>query len=282
MSETGPAESSRATSLPPIDAGQVAEYNRDGHVVVRGLLDGDFVRAVRAPLEAAIERSGRRQIPPGREQGAYERAFIQVVNVGLQDAGVRALTHSPRVGAWVAALLAAPAVRILLEDTFLKLPHGEGTPWHQDASVAPMDPDRVLTAWIPLHTVAPDMGGLRFVTGSHHLKLLGPVDISEETQAAFDRIIAERDLPIVDHGVMEPGDVSFHSGYTVHGSWPNTSDDERLAIAIHCFADGARIVPTRHPNQAALLQRLAPGLQLGDLAVGPNWPKIYPLAEGTP
>lgn len=265
-------------SAPPtIDPALVQAYRSDGHVLVRGLLDADAVREMRPVVMAAVQRSGRLGIDLSTLPDAYSRAFVQVVNAGLQDPAVRRLTHSPRLGAWVAALVGAGGARILLEDTFLKPPGAGPTPWHQDASVSPMEPDRVLTAWIPLQPVEPHMGGLRYVTASHRDGLLGPVDISEDSQAFFDQLIEDRGLEVVDLPGMEPGDVCFHSGQLVHGAYDNRSDQPRLAIALHCFADGATIVPVRSDNQARLLAELGPGLQVGDVAVSPAWPRTFPV-----
>lgn len=263
---------------PTIDPDAVRRYRRDGHVLVRGLLDRSAVEAMHPVLMAAIERSGRLGIDISTLPDAYSRAFVQVVNAGLQDAALRPFTHSARLGAWVAALLGAPGARILLEDTFLKPPGAGPTPWHQDASVAPVDPEQVLTAWIPLQPVEPGMGGLKLVTASHTDGLLGPLDISEETEAAFERLIAERGLTVHELPPMVPGDVSFHSGLLVHGAFPNHSDRPRLAVALHCFADGARVAPVRSPHQQRLLSSLGPGLRPGDLAVSAAWPRTWPVS----
>lgn len=267
-------------STPPVlDPASAEAFRRDGHVLVRGLLDRAAVAAMHPVVMAAVARSGRLGVDVSALGDAYSRAFVQVVNAGLTDAGVRALTWSPRLGAWVAALLGAPGARILLEDTFLKPPGAGPTPWHQDASVAPVEPDRVLTAWIPLQEVEPGMGGLRLVTGSHREGLLGPVDISEESQQRFEALIAERGWPVVELPALVPGDVSFHSGLLVHGAHANHSGRPRLAVALHCFADGARVAPVRSAPQRRLLDQLGPGLAPGDRAESPAWPRTWPVAS---
>ncbi len=227
-----------------------------------------------AAVMRAVERSGRLDVDPAQLTDAYSRAFVQVVNPGFQDPAILPLTRSPRLGAWIAALLEAPGARVLVEDTFLKLPGAGPTPWHQDGSVAPVAPEQVLTAWIPLQPVRPEMGGLKLVPRSHRLGLWGPVDISEETEAEFERLIAERGLSVVELPEMMPGDVSFHSGCAVHGARPNETGERRLVMALHCFADGATVAPIRHPNQAALLARLAQGYGPGDPADAPCWPRF--------
>ncbi len=257
----------------------MATFRRDGHLLVRGLLDGAAVAGMRGPLMRAVERSGRMELPPERLKDAYSRAFVQVINPGFQDPSLQPLTRSPRVGAWVAALLGAPGARLLLEDAFLKLPGAGPTPWHQDGSVAPVPPEQVLTAWIPLQPVAPEMGGLRLVPRSHRHGLWGPVDISEQTQEEFERLIALRGLRPIELPPMALGDVSFHSGCTVHGARANETDQGRLVLALHCFADGVMVAPIRHPNQAALLERLAPGHAAGDAADAPCWPRFAPAVQ---
>ena len=223
----------------------------------------------------AVHRSGRLKSSSDTKADAYARAFVQVVHAGLDDPEMATLTQNPIIGAWGAALLGTNGLRILLDDIFLKLPGAGPTPWHQDSSISPVDPQKVITAWIPLQTTTPQMGGLRVVPHSHHKGLWGPVDISEETQREFTTIIKQQQFSIIDLPTMNPGDVSFHNGCTIHGAYPNDSQSSRLVLALHCFADGLNIIEQPNIQQQEFLERFAPDLSGGDLAKSPNWPHLF-------
>ena len=263
------------SQTPEIDPAVVREFQQQGHVVVRNLFPPQAIREMHPVVMAAVERSGRMDIPLSHRQDTYSRAFVQVVNAGFDDQNMAVLTQSRTIGAWGAALLGVGGLRVMLEDTFLKLPGAGPTPWHQDSSVSPVDPKKVLTAWIPLQTTTQQMGGLRLVSGSHHHGLWGPVDISDDTQQAFDNIIEKQNFSIVDLPTLEPGDVSFHNGCTIHGAFPNVTTSNRLVVALHCFADGLPVIPIHSKKQGDLLHRLAPELRPGDLAISSNWPHLF-------
>jgi len=257
------------------DAAQLEQFRRDGHVLIRGLLDPALVRALRPGIRAAFERNRPTQDEVSRPRTAYEEAFVQVVNMGLREPEVRALTWSPVLGAVAAALLGVEGVRIFVEDAMFKEPGRGHTPWHQDGSCLPMEPRRMITAWVPLVPTGLHAGRLRFVPGSQRLGHLGPVDISEETDAAFGRLIAEQGLAVAENPPMEPGDVSFHDGATIHGALPNTSGEMRELMAIHYFVDGARIGLLDNDTRRNLVQHLAPELQTGDPAQAAVWPLVH-------
>ena len=91
--------------------------------------------------------------------------------------------------------------------------------------------------------------------------------------------IDERGLEVTDMPPIAAGDVCFHDGLTVHGAWPNESSQLRYVLALHMFADGARI---REPTTASMRHQLndfAPGLKPGDPADVPSWPLIYSADE---
>jgi len=258
-----------------LTAEQRATYAADGFVLLRGLLDPEWVRSQRDGIRAAFERNRPAPDEITRPLTAYEEAFIQVVNMGLTEPGVRRLTWSERLGRVAAELMGATGARIFIEDAMFKEPGRGHTPWHQDGSCLPMEPKQMVTAWVPLVPIEAGGGRLRFARGSHALGLVGPVDITEETDAAFAALIEARGMEVVELPEMEPGDVSFHAGATIHGALPNTTDGMRELMAVHYFADGARIGELDNDTRRNLVAHLAPDLKTGDLADAEPWPLVY-------
>src|SRR5262249_11396262 len=67
-------------------------------------------------------------------------------------------------------------------------PGCQGTQYHQDSGVEGVDRVRRLSFWVALDEVTPDMGAMRFVTGSHREGPLGwpQRDESGETADVLD------------------------------------------------------------------------------------------------
>lgn len=254
----------------------IAAYRRDGHVLVRRALNRDVILAARPHLLAALGRAWPPDLPPVAERpDAYSQSFTQITNVGLGDPVVRLFSQARRIARMVADLMGVERVRLFCEDWLVKEPGARITPWHQDEAVFPFAARATVTCWIPIQDVRPGDGLLRFARGSQHIGIAPIENISDISEAEFARIIAAHGFPIDELPPVFVGDVSFHDGRTIHGAFPNTSEAPRVALALHCYADGARIKEATTPKLVELLANSAPGLKLGDLAANERWPLIY-------
>lgn len=251
-------------------------YRRDGHVQVRQAIDPQVIRSLRPLIVAAI---GQHAAPEGSTdnapQSAYSRAFKQVTNLGLGDPAIRTFTHSRRLGRMAADLMGVSGVRIFCEDWLTKPPGAGITPWHQDAAVFPFDAEATITLWIPFQVVGAGFGPLRYARGAHRIGL-GPVEnINDESEAVFEDIIREHRYEIDSLGTMRVGDISCHDGHSIHGAFANESSETRYVLALHCFADGARVKAPSTPTMTHVLGMFGPGLNAGDRAESAAWPAIY-------
>ncbi len=230
---------------------QCAELERDGQVIVRGLLAPDEVARFRGLVNAALSTAFKVELPPGNE--TYQAAFDQYMNLWRSDAAVAEITLHPELARTAAALLGVDAVRVYHDQALFKVAGGGHTPWHQDQWYWPLDTDRTITMWLPLHDVDPEMGDLEFAVGTHR----GPIGdeaISDEADAFYDRYLAEADIAGKSTGPMRAGDASFHLGWTLHRANPNLTAHDREVMTVIWFADGARVIePT---NDGQTLDRL--------------------------
>ncbi len=251
-------------------------YRRDGYIHLRQVLDPRVIAAARPHLNAGLQRHWPTQERSAEERDdAYSRAFVQITKVGLEDEVVRVFTHAPRIGRLAAELMGVRSVRIYCEDWLLKKPGAPDTPWHQDCCVFPFESEATITAWIPIHDVSLEMGRPRYARGSQAYGIAPVENISEESNREFERIIAERGYEIVALPTFAAGDVCLHDGLAFHGALPNESAALRYVLALHMFADGARIREPTTPSMRHQLNDFAPGLKPGDAAVSPSWPLIY-------
>ncbi len=228
-----------------------AELERDGHVTVRDLLAPEEVARVRDIVNAALPTAFKVELPPGNE--TYQAAFDQYMNLWQSDPAVREVTLHPELARTAAALLGVDAVRVYHDQALFKVAGGGHTPWHQDQWYWPLDTDRTITMWLPLHDVEPEMGDLEFAVGTHGGPI-GDAAISDEADAFYDRYLADSDTVRMSTGPMRAGDASFHLGWTLHRANPNHTDKDREVMTVIWFADGARVIePT---NRGQELDRL--------------------------
>ncbi len=257
----------------PLDANQVSLFQRDGHILLRGVATPEEVAKFRPLILAARDHHGPEPTPL-EERDTYGRAFLKGMNLWPVDEGVRRFVLSRRFAQIAANLLGVKGVRIYHDQALLKEAGGGITPWHQDQHYWPLDTSNTVTMWMPLVDVTPEMGTLRFATGSHRELYLGDLPISNESEARFEAFIHARGFAITQCPAMKAGDATFHYGWTLHGAPGNSVNRTREVMTIIWFAHGARITVPDNPNRARDLERWLPGLKPGDLAAS----KLNPLA----
>lgn len=222
-----------------------AVFERDGHVVVRGVLPPADVAAF---TEAFLTVIPELPYPPGpdgvvRELTGLARGYEPLTRIA----------RDPRLAALVAEALGAARVQLLQDSLLYKPPH-DGAPveWHQDRTyIGYLTPPRVATIRIALEPEDEANGCMRVVDGSHHWGEIGGDQsltassvaslvptLSADQQA---RIAEARFLPLA------PGDVSIHHCLTLHGSPPNRSPRPRRTILLRMFDAACRLDPARLP-----------------------------------
>ncbi len=249
----------------PLSHEQKDAYTRDGHVLVRGLLNTEEVTVFRAAIRAAVDRLNV-ETKPLEERDTYGKAFLQIMNLWAQDQDVRPMVLARRFGQVAAGLMSVSGARLYHDQALFKEPGGGPTPWHQDQHYWPLATDNTITMWMPLVDADTSMGTMRFASGSQREGYLGDMPISDESEAMFERFVAEKGYRIVESGAMRAGDATFHSGWTLHGAPGNSSDRMREVMTIIYYPDGTLVGAVDNENRRADLAVWLPGLKPGDLA----------------
>ena len=118
----------RRRARPPSTPRPSTASDRDGYVVVDGLLDRRRAR----PLGAAVDRGGRRRKAarrPARSPSSsrYEQSFLQCMNLWEDRPDVRPLTFHPRLGPAAPSCCGVDAVRLWHDQALYKEPGGRAT-----------------------------------------------------------------------------------------------------------------------------------------------------------
>ena len=258
----------------------VTEFAAKGHTVLRRVASAEEVALYRPVIEDAVRRHSREQRPL-EERDTYGKAFLQVTNLWREDDSVARFVLARRFAKIAADLLRVDGVRLYHDQALFKEAGGGRTPWHQDQFYWPFDRDQTITMWMPLVDVPAEIGTITFASGSHRLGYCGSYHISDESEAAFEAMIAARGLRLETHGPLAAGDATFHAGWTLHSAPPNPTGVLRSVMTVIYFADGLRVIEPQTPGQQVDLHFWLPGLRPGDVAATPINPLLYESpAEG--
>lgn len=277
--QTAPANAESAERLPdlsseyPITEKEIAHYRKNGHVLLRAVLNPAELAAYEPVIVNAADRYNT-QTKPLEERDTYGKAFLQIMNLWTVDEGVRRFTLARRMAKIAADLMGVDGVRIYHDQALFKEPHGGPTPWHQDQFYWPVESSNTVTLWMPLVDIPEEVGSMNFGSGSQDVGYLGDLPISDKSDAELKRIIAERGMKVDSYGAMKAGDATFHAGWTLHGAKGNPTPNMREVMTVIYIADGLRISEPKNSSQESDLRTWFPGLKPGDLAAS----KLNPLA----
>lgn len=253
---------------------QVEEFQRNGHVLLRAVASPEEIAAYRPAILAARARFGAERTPL-ENRDTYGKAFLKGMNLWEKDERVRQFVLARRFGKLASDLLGVRGVRIYHDQALLKEPGGGLTPWHQDQHYWPLDTDDTVTMWMPLADVTPEMGAIRFASGSHQRGYLGDRPISDESEIRFEEFIRTEGFSVAPGSAMAAGDATFHYGWTLHGAPANTTTRAREVMTVIWFADGARVTEPGNENRRRDLDRWLHGLRPGNPAAGELNPLVY-------
>ncbi|MBT6626774.1 MAG: phytanoyl-CoA dioxygenase [Gemmatimonadetes bacterium] len=210
--------------------------DRDGYLVVRGLLDPDRIFALRqkflaiaynagwllkdSPLNEATADLSRFCVEP-------EDPYMEIIRRMNQIEQFHAVQHDPALVDLLERMCGEPILphpRVITRAIF---PRRDAftTPPHQDFIPIQGTPD-TFTAWFPLGDLPAPMGGVEIAKGSHTGGLYefqpglgaGGIEITESFEGRWRG------------GPFAAGDVLFFHSMAVHRGVPNKTDSLRLSV----------------------------------------------------
>jgi ectoine hydroxylase-related dioxygenase (phytanoyl-CoA dioxygenase family) len=257
-----------------LPAENIDAFRSDGHVCVRGLASREEVDAYRPSIRAVVDAVAARHDPQGRIDD-YSRLFTQVTNAWRLDESVRRFVFSRRFAGVAARLMGVTGVRLYHDQALFKEPGGQPTPWHRDQYYWPLDTGHMVTLWMALVDVSPEMGPMTFASGSHRAEDVPSLPIGSESGATLAAYVAAKGFPLAG-GALSAGDATFHSARTLHSARPNLSEARREVMTVIYFADGARLRAPENPFQETDARAFLPRLKPGERARSALNPRLYP------
>jgi ectoine hydroxylase-related dioxygenase (phytanoyl-CoA dioxygenase family) len=223
----------------------VADYQRNGYAVVRGLFSPSELETIGAAVDqvhaegVAHGRSFRHgnlfyNVAPA--EGSEPPMVRMAQWMSYHQPVLNGVRTDPRMARILAPLIGGDLKQII-NQLHWKAPGSKGDfAWHQDSRFRrPESAYRNLGAsyvqtGLAIDPHNPGTGGMRFIPGSHLHGVLG-LDTSTEVLGSEmqDAVLEAAGLSADDTVdlVLEPGDLALWSPYLVHGSGTNRSTHQR-------------------------------------------------------
>jgi ectoine hydroxylase-related dioxygenase (phytanoyl-CoA dioxygenase family) len=204
-------------------------YERDGYAYPIRVLSDEQTQHYLVRYHAHVDRNRARlaALPANQKylvlsetHFAARWAYELVTNPRILDAVEQVI--GPNILAWGT-------------NWFSKMPGDKAyVSWHQDGTYWNLAPVKVVTAWLALTPSNQTNGGLRVVPGTHRQPMLP----QRETYAPDNALSRGQEIAVeVDEAQavclsLQPGEMSLHHIWIVHGSNANTSSIPRIGLAI--------------------------------------------------
>lgn len=229
-----------------IDDQTIDQFHNDGAVVLRGVIDTDWIDKLQKGLEKNVKDPGpfMRTYTDGDAPGGFFGDYCNWRRISEYEDFLR---KSP-ISAMARQLMKSQKANFFHEHVLVKEPGTlEKTPWHHDQPYYCVSGDDNVSFWVPLDPV-PKKWGVEFVAGSHKWgRLFRPARFigtdyvqPDDGFEPIPDIDAERsNHKILSYDVAVGDCIAFHFR-TVHGAAGNgSSNARRRAIAWRWTGDDA-------------------------------------------
>jgi phytanoyl-CoA hydroxylase len=222
---------------------QVAQYDKDGFVVVTDVFSDELVQRMRRVTDELVEKS--RGI--GKSDDVFdlapahtaERPRVRRIKdpIRVDPVFMEALKH-PKLIAALTSLL-GPNLRVRNTKLNLKEAHvGDPVEWHQDWAFYPHTNQDVLAVGVMLDDCELENGPLLIIPGSHKGEVY-----SHHTDGYFcgamDPTACDVDFSRAAPCTGKAGSFSIHHARAIHGSAQNTSNHPRRLLLYEITAADA-------------------------------------------
>ncbi|MFZ9904000.1 MAG: phytanoyl-CoA dioxygenase family protein [Steroidobacteraceae bacterium] len=256
----------------PITAEDIATYERDGCVVLRGVCNSDWInRLLPVAMRLAADKEDFGLLPsyPGRYMARTIPEFRELAFEGpLAEAACR--------------VMGSREARFFFDEIFAKPPRSaERTIWHTDRMGWPVSGKMVPSLWMPLTRITRE-NSLECIAGTH----VQDVRYWLFSPNARKMIKPDDRVPHVDcepwrndpkyrflRWEMEPGDLLIVHPWTLHYSGGNPEDFWRIAISVRVFGDDIRWDP--RPDCVNLAGISFDEMIVGERPDGPLCPLVW-------
>lgn len=253
-----------------LHADQIDAFNRDGVLIVRGVLGEDDLQPVIDELQAWIDERAQALYAEGEISDLHEDEpfetrygllFGQSRRMGegldIMHSRGRAMfdfLHNSKllnaVESFTGPEISCNPIQHLRAKPPERFDPHTGpsfhvAPWHQDAGVmmAEAEGSNIVTCWLPLGEATAEMGCMEALPGVHR-------EGYRRHQAAGGTTIAPEVMPEAEPLSLacSKGDVIFLSRFTPHRSTPNRSDRCRWSLDLRYQTTGQHTGRTAHPE----------------------------------
>ena len=205
------------------------DYNQHGYCIIREVIDPKLAMEIIKHVKWLEKRN------PNTRPEAFHH------NLLIKDPFIHHILENNKILDIVETII-GPNIALFGAHYIAKKPiDGMPVGWHQDGSYWPLEPMNVLSVWLAGTLSTKNNGCMRLIPGTHNKRLLKPSEMLKMDLSKFVLDLAIDPKDIDDSNAVDielnPGDISIHNPFIIHGSNSNTSEEWRIGLTL-------RYIPT--------------------------------------
>jgi len=212
-----------------IDGDLKKNYDREGYAIIKNVIEPDLAKEIEAHVNWLSKKH-----PTTRPEAFHH-------NMLIHDPFIHHLLHQKKILDNVETIIGKDIALFGAHYIAKKPFSGQPVGWHQDGSYWPLEPMNVVSVWLAGTHSERNNACMRIIPGSQNKRLLKPSEMVKlDTQKyVLDLAIHHDDIDdsLALDIELDPGDMSLHNPFIIHGSNANTSKFWRIGLTL-------RYIPT--------------------------------------
>lgn len=209
---------------------QVADYQKDGVICLRGAFGSHWIELLRRATDDAMANPG----PHAEHYGEKDNGrFYGDLDTWTRTPAFRMFVFDSPAAEIAASVMQSSKATLLYDQLLVKEPGAqEKTPWHQDQPYWAVRGRQVCSIWVTMDPV-PEQNCPEYVRGSHYWEEFNPQHFDDHTPyrgtglPALPDIESDRESYDIVRFDLEPGDCLIFQAMIAHGAPGNSSTTHR-------------------------------------------------------
>ena len=255
---------------------QITEYDNEGVVCLRQIIDTAWIDQLRLATDAAMNNPGPLAETYGNTRPSL---FFGDLDVWSRVRGFNNYVTKSPAAEIAGRIMRSSSARFFYDQLLVKEPAcPDATPWHQDQPYWAVKGRQICSIWVPLDPVTEE-NGLEYIRRSHHWPEFNPQHFDDHSPyegtdlPSLPDIEDSHDSHDIARFAMEPGDALVFQAMIVHGAPGNSSNEcRRRAYSTRWLGDDARF----HKRKGEVaIPTFATSFKEGDKYSGDRFPLVY-------
>ena len=205
------------------------EYQKNGYAIVKNVISADLANQVVEHVKWLKRRN-----PNVRPESFHHHMLIN-------DPFIHYIVENNKLLDIVESII-GPNIALYGAHYIAKKPiDGMPVGWHQDGSYWPLKPMNVVSVWLAGNHSKKNNGCMQLIPGTQDKHLLKPSQMKKMDLEKYVLDLAIDPKNIDESKAIDvelnPGDISIHNPFIIHGSNPNKSNKWRIGLTL-------RFIPT--------------------------------------